>query len=116
MNLTRDQAISEHRKMWNWIADETENHKRKVLKIEYFLTMGINDIPFNECYCCEFNEQNDSYDSYCGNNCIINWESGMGCMRSYFFRWIVCDSKNWQEATRLARIIANLPERKENAD
>ena len=28
MELTREEAISEHRKMWNWIADEIEKEKR----------------------------------------------------------------------------------------
>ena len=28
MKLTREEAISEHRKMWNWIADEIEKEKR----------------------------------------------------------------------------------------
>lgn len=114
MNLTRDQAISEHRKMWNWIADETEKQKRKVYKDEYFYKIGIENAPKNMCHCCEFNEQKGSYNSYCGNNCIIDWKSYMGCMGSYFLEWHIID--DWQESTRLARIIANLPERKENAD
>lgn len=25
MDLTKEQAIQEHRKMWNWIADQYEN-------------------------------------------------------------------------------------------
>ena len=34
--LTREEAINEHRKMWNWIADETLKQKRKVNENEYF--------------------------------------------------------------------------------
>ena len=49
MRLTREQAIAEHRKMWNWIADETEKLKRRVGEREYFLAMGIRKIPFVEC-------------------------------------------------------------------
>ena len=30
--MTREEAIENHRKMWNWIADETEKRKRKVKK------------------------------------------------------------------------------------
>ena len=26
MQLTKEQAIKEHRKMWNWIADQYEQH------------------------------------------------------------------------------------------
>lgn len=29
MELTREQAIAEHRKMWYWIAEETERRKEK---------------------------------------------------------------------------------------
>ena len=36
MKLTREQAIMEHRKMWNWIADETLRLKRRVPKDNYF--------------------------------------------------------------------------------
>ncbi len=32
MTLTRKQAIDEHRKMWNWIADETEKRGEIVKK------------------------------------------------------------------------------------
>lgn len=33
--MTRKEAIENHRKMWNWIADETVKQQRKVLKSEY---------------------------------------------------------------------------------
>ena len=29
MELTREEAISEHRKMWNWIADKVEKRKER---------------------------------------------------------------------------------------
>ena len=106
MNLTREQAIAEHRKMWNWIADETNRLKRKVSKYKYFDVMRIDDIPDNRCYCCEFFKQNPFY---CGCDCIINWGEGIVCTDSYYEKWTSAD--DWQEAARLARIIANLPER-----
>lgn len=34
-------AIENHRKMWNWIADETEKQKRAVDKWEYYFAMKI---------------------------------------------------------------------------
>lgn len=107
MKLTREQAITEHRKMWNWIANMTEKLKRKIEKEEYFFAMRIKDIPRMECYCCEYN---DHY-MPCANTCIINWGEDKGCMGSYFVEW---DSitDDWRYAARLARIIANLPERK----
>ena len=32
MKLTKSEAVQEHRKMWNWIADETEKQERIVLE------------------------------------------------------------------------------------
>lgn len=106
MNLSREQAISRHRKMWNWIADETKRLKRKIKKYEYFKVMEIDDIPDSKCYCCEFLL---NHPNCCANNCIIDWGKNSGCIGSYYGKWIYTD--DWQEAARLARIIANLPER-----
>ena len=34
MKLTREEAVSLHRKMWNWIADRIEEEKHiKIIKI-----------------------------------------------------------------------------------
>ena len=111
MNLTREQAIAEHRKMWNWIADKTEKLKRKVEKEEYFREMGIANIPRSECYCCEylFSGCIVIQLSYCKNECAINWGENLNCIDSYYQKWIFIDG--WQQSARLARIIANLPER-----
>lgn len=110
MELTKEEAISEHRKMWDWIADETENKKRKIKKDEYFYfnETKIDDIPINMCYCCEFSRKNPGH---CTCDCIINWGEDKGCINSYFTKWILCDFYDWEEAARLSRIIANLPER-----
>ncbi len=32
MELTKEEAIANHRKMWNWIAEETLKQERKVEK------------------------------------------------------------------------------------
>ena len=45
MGLTKSEAIANHRKMWNWIADETMKRKCKVEKWDYFKAHGITDIP-----------------------------------------------------------------------
>lgn len=107
MELTKEEAISEHRKMWNWIADETENHKRKVLKIEYFYENNIKIIPLSHCYCCQY--INDTSE-HCNNNCIIDWGESNYCLNGDYKKW--SDTCDWEEAARLARIIANLPENK----
>ena len=106
MKLTREQAISEHRKMWNWIADMTEKLKRRVEKEEYFRGIGFLDIPYMKCYCCEFERYNPNC---CDEHCIIDWGEGIGCADSYYKKWIFTDY--WQEAALFAKIIADLPER-----
>lgn len=54
---TRDDFLFHHRKMWNWIADQTLRLKKKVLKQEYFIAMRIpkNKMPCSLCYCCQYN-------------------------------------------------------------
>ena len=36
MKLTKSEAVRLHRKMWNWIADETEKRKEKGVNAEMF--------------------------------------------------------------------------------
>lgn len=121
MQLTREEAIANHRKMWNWIADETERLERVVLKPEYFKEHNIshNDFPMHFCYCCSFDLTYWSL-PLCGA-CPINWgvntEMQACCnKKSPYKKWrIVVNhySHDWESAAKLAREIANLPERKE---
>ena len=53
MKLTFDEAIENHRKMWNWIADETEKRQKAVTKEEYFKQNKLKSV-FCECYCCQY--------------------------------------------------------------
>ena len=112
MKLTKSEAIANHRKMWNWIAEETLKQKRKVEKSEYFKAHGITDIPPNECYCCEY-----SADKKC-DDCLIDWGGEFGgCMsrdtlgdrKGLFSLW--CVEPNYTKSAELARQIAELPER-----
>ncbi len=130
--LTKDEAIRLHRKLWSWIAEETEKQGRKVEKREYFKTMGVaeEDIPLDECYCCEFVSQlrQRKYKGYCLELCPLDWgaENDMGYKRvydsiypdtckigyGYFRQWL--NTKSPEEAAELARIIAELPEKEES--
>ncbi|SDY29880.1 hypothetical protein [Eubacterium barkeri] len=111
MEPTKSEAVRRHRKMWNWIADETDRLKFKVEKCEYFYNFEIEDIPSLECYCCEylFNLGNCK----CLNGCPIDWGNYFGCQKpcleSLYKLW--CLECDWQKAANLAREIANLPER-----
>ena len=111
MKLTKSEAVQEHRKMWNWIADETEKRKVIVAKYDYFLENGIppNEHPMNHCWCCEYTEY-----KFC-DRCPIVWAESCGevvinCVgpKSPYRAWM--RTNNWQEASELARQIANLPE------
>ena len=55
MYLTKREAITEHRKMWTWIADTAEREKRIVTKEDYFYQSHLNyeDLTAG-CYCCEY--------------------------------------------------------------
>ena len=129
--LTKDEAIELHRKMWRWIAEETEKLGRKVYKWEYFKAMGIdeNDVPIYDCYCCEFDIL-ERFNRHCTSNCEecpLDWGAGyetgyieVNCLTieyfyvqrfGYFRRWV--NTKSPEEAAELARIIAELPEKEE---
>lgn len=112
MKLTKAEAIANHRKMWNWIADETLRRKKFVDKDDYFETLGITSIPRLKCYCCDY-DYNFINMSRC-EHCPIDWNSGsfvLQCMNNVFFLWM-SNLYNYKEAAKLARQIANLPERK----
>ena len=120
MKLTREEAIANHRKMWNWIADETERLERVVSKSEYFQKHSIshNEAPHNGCYCCGFDLQFRSL-PLCGA-CPINWGVNAeikSCSdeNSPYRKWVIAKHffNDWKSAAKLAREIANLPERKE---
>lgn len=121
---TREDFVFHHRKMWNWIADQTLKLKRKVRKYEYFEVMGIpeDERPLNFCYCCDFAKvqlSNEGCESMC-QWCPVDWMSNdnmymcvyRNLARNYglFTRWRLQYDSNYKEAARLARTIANLPE------
>ena len=131
--LTKDEAIRLHRKMWRWIAEETEKQGRKVSKWEYFKAMGIdeNDVPTYDCYCCEVVDQQINEISplamlcdFCPLDWGFGYETGyrkVNCLTieypyvqrsGYFRRWV--NTKSPKEAAELARTIAELPEKEAN--
>ncbi len=71
MKLTKAEAISNHRKLWHWIAKRTREVRRKVEKDEYFEFYNLEKISYY-CYCCE-------YDLHCSSgyircsHCPIDW-------------------------------------------
>ncbi len=113
MEITKSEAIENHRKMWNWIADETLKQKCVVDKQDYFETHEMTDIPFSYCYCCEYACRECSH-------CPIDWGGEFGgCVsrdniddeRGLYILW--CKEPDYIKAAELAKQIAELPERKE---
>lgn len=114
--LTKSQAIEEHRKMWNWIADETERRREVVFKEDYFGCFGFDTskTPQYMCWCCEYTK------CYVGcNKCPIEWpyndvyNSMCLCLRegSPYAKWSnAVRFRAYQSAAKYARAIANLPE------
>ena len=141
MKLTKEQAIKEHRKMWNWIADQYEEGRAAAiyeLKSEY---MGeymeeteLEERPFHNCFCCEYaSEKVDSMISSAKDiasvphrcmQCPVIWGTEL---KSHFFacehslsayQRLKEESDKFNKldvdselCARLARAIANLPER-----
>lgn len=60
----------------------------------------------NHCFCCEYT---DSIDNAC-DSCILDWGTTGDCALLY---GKVVYATSWKEQVKLARQIANLPERKD---
>lgn len=107
--LTEEQiaVVKNFRKMWNWIADETEKRNKTVNKWEYFEDnlIPVDDRPEADCYLCEI-----VGDHGC-ECCPVNWGFRYcGCDGSPYHLWY----SSWRLgevhlAAKYARIIANLP-------
>lgn len=124
--LTKQKAIELHRDMWNWIAEQYENDSTEEaydLKTQYCRQHGFYHLE-HECFCCEYDDQAGvETDEYC-KYCPLLWGTETETT-SYYCE---CDNTGlWskickgtvyktlnigrQEVIRLAKQIANLPER-----
>lgn len=125
MKLTFNEAIENHRKMWNWIADETDRKKGIVSKEDYFKKNNIEKC-YCYCYCCEYAKENNNIVDERGKIekdcriCPIDWG-----IEAEFHRSTQCSEYNtlydlwrkavdlweWKTAAIYASQIANLPVR-----
>lgn len=107
---SRKKAIRNHRKMWNWIADNQERIclYGAEMKRKYFLLHKEKGV-LNYCYLCDYTERECLDCSYCP----IDWDENNGfCSSSdasLYSQWK--RETDFHEAAKLAREIANLPER-----
>lgn len=126
MKLTFEEAIENHRKMWNWIADETEKRRELVNKSDYF---EENDIIMCHlfCFCCQYAKDNSDATRLgveirdC-KICPIDWGVQVDdydkhqCIKhnTPYDWWVEANSfEEWKFAAKYARQIANLPVRRE---
>lgn len=136
MELTKKQAIEEHRKMWNWIADAIKNQEAcsavvshydwnsliVYLKRNYLLIykgQKYKDIR-SHCFCCEYanNVRNNTYydNNFC-SYCPVIWSGSTGgCCDEYGEYEELTSLYGYsdeirEKAYKLALKIANLPER-----
>ena len=132
-NLTKEQAIEWHKKMWNFIL-ENENKKseelrlnikyRRELKEKFLKENGfcIDDVK-NECFLCQYayqqlknkrNFDNSKEINYC-KYCPVNWChecKNKNCEYSNIFQCecnMSINSINWSNSN--PEEIINLPER-----
>ena len=138
-NITREEAIREHRKMWNWIATETLKRKKVVTKEDYIKFIGLEnrfELETNNCFCCLYDFQQrlkiSKKDHYFGTPrckfCPLDWNTSFGrimCGYKYnddgkidssnnlFYEWEDClESGDWEKSAKIAKKISNLKERK----
>ena len=126
--LTKEQAIAEHRKMWTWIAEHCNKETGKdvaQLKIDYLKENNIENL-LNNCFCCQYSKQANYGDEIdmC-EHCPLDW----GCPAHdgmYYCEdtdedfngdglWakakdLSCAGQ-FKEAQKIALQIANLPEK-----
>lgn len=116
IDLSLEETIENHRKMWNWIADETLKRQRKISKREYFYIFDI-PIPYVRCYICNYVSLHESNGCKYGL-CILNWgNDNNSCVMGHnalYMRWDDLDIFEYQLAAEYARQIANLPVIEEN--
>lgn len=131
MELTKEQAIIEHRKMWNWIAEQYKSGSMDditVLKGNYLSQYDDGKWLYitSGCFCCAYNtcERRKCGGEIC-EYCPVEWgsnvDSYMCCDRyeeddrcglyDYLHYLSTMPIRNPQELAKLAKEIANLPER-----
>lgn len=141
MKLTKQQAIEEHKKMWNWIADNIhlliDNKQKSICELENLYCEINNIVLIHNCFCCEYSMQQLEYpysyffvfDENRCEKCPILWgteqkTNSYYCMyngnkyhniksglRNEILYLSESHYKNIKEISKIARQIANLPEK-----
>ena len=103
--MTRKEAISKFRRHWKWLAEDSTRKKGEFEDAVECLS---------ECYLCEYCVQDDGCKENC-EKCPIDWPGGVcwGAGTGLYDSW---EHKTGEKASAIAFKIANLPERKEEAN
>ena len=80
MKLTKEEALRLHRAMWSdmqrELGDNPSPSERLDYKGEWCEEHFPNEYIFNDCFCCEYNDQTENFedlaDVYC-KHCPIAW-------------------------------------------
>ena len=123
IEMTKQEAVAKHRKLWNEIADMIDRGERYGvidLKREALNNLGEENDIYNNCYCCEYARM------YC-SNCPVVWNNEDSRCRfmcetgSYEYdennsEWLnfmyAIKDGYYDLAAKVAREIANLPEKR----
>ena len=136
--ISKEEAIKNHRAMWNWIADQYEkgsNQRVRFLKREYIDTMDPNRDErikklYVSCYCCYYAGINnivgaDNEYMFNCDQCPVVWPSyagegmcceGPSCTIGLYELIEECTAfyKGFDEIrdilVKLCRLVADLPE------
>lgn len=73
--MTIKECQEEHKKLWNWIADETERRRGIVYKDDYFKQQWstLRRVPHLHCFACEHDKIANDNEWNCCNSCPIDW-------------------------------------------
>lgn len=113
--LSVGRAVELHRRLWNWIADRTEQDQRYLSKADALRELGFEPLDIRaQCFCCEYVKQNQLLANT--KPCVLcplkwsfgtcsNWD-GTGEYDQYLQ---AVHDMDWERAVWLARHIATLP-------
>ena len=104
--MDKEEAIKEHRKLWNWLYQHPSKRKEDYPKWE----RNGGNIPrmFNDCFLCEYAR---NLSLFCPEACPLEWPDG-GCTAEpskLFRRWGLARSPKTRK--KYAKIIRDLPEK-----
>ena len=102
--MTRQEAISKHRKMWRWLAENPGKRKD-----DYLWKVDPEARLYNYCYLCDYVSKN--HNGEC-EYCPVEWPEEYCCEDGLYDKWldaVVC--KDYALAAEIAKQISELPEK-----